>query len=598
MSKLKVMAIAPYEGLKEAIISAAEAYKDRMEITAVEANLNQSLVWAVEAEKQGYDAIISRGGTAELLLEHTKLPVISIDVSGYDYIRTLKLADNLEGEKAFVGFQSITKRAESVNAMLQSNIRIFTIQSYSELEPLLSELNRNGYSIIIGDVAACRVARDMAMNAMLLSSGSESIIDALEQTLLVQHFLNPWKEQVSALLQTIDQSMTAVVIVSDKANILYKNHAFDLLHITQTELAGYLGNTNDFRKQELVVQREKGFLRISSRELSLEGGKVCYALYINKHLYQMPEQMQGIKVYNFKHRGASADTLLRQSGIYDHHCISMAGSFSKVDAPFLITGDTGVGKVGMAMAIHRLSRRWNLPFIKVNCHRADPIQAVKSLCLGSNDGMDLSGGTVCFEALEAIPRNSQPVLLELLISLEESGWRFAATSVDDLERLSSTDKMDVELYRYFSELSLYIPGIKETGRNLKNIVNLYIIESNTRYGKQIAGITPDAMEFIAHHHWQQNFSSLRQAITQMVISAKGDYITLENALNVVRAREPEQSRSMIDLRGTLDEITRQVIQKVLDEENGNQSKTAARLGISRSTLWRKLGCNHSEDEDQ
>lgn|GEM_PF-1468074 len=598
MRKLKVMAIAPYEGLKEAIISAAEAYKDRMEVTAVEANLNQSLVWAVEAEKQGYDAIISRGGTAELLLEHTKLPVISIDVSGYDYIRTLKLADNLEGEKAFVGFQSITKRAESVNAMLQSNIRIFTIQSYSELEPLLADLNRNGYSIIIGDVAACRAAQNMDMNAILLSSGSESIIDALEQTLLIQHFLHPWKEKVSTLLQILDQSRTAIAIASDKANILYKNPAFDLLHITQTELAGYLGSTNDFRRQELVVKREKGFLRISSRELRFEDDKVCYVLYISKHLYQMPEQMQGIKVYNFEHRGTSADTLLRQSGIYDQRCITMAESFSKVDTPFLITGDNGVGKVSMAVTIHRLSRRWNLPFIKVNCNRADPIHAVKSLCMGSNDGMDLSGGTVCFEALDAVPRNNQPMLLELLLSLEESDWRFCATSTEDLEQLSSMGKMDVELYRYFSELSIYIPSLKETGQNLKNIVNLYIVKANTKYGKQIAGITPEAMDFIAKHHWPQNFTSLRQAITQMVVSARGDYITLEVAQDVVRSREPAQSRTMIDLNGTLDEITRQVIQKVLEEENGNQSRTAARLGISRSTLWRKLGCNNNEEAAQ
>lgn len=594
MHRIKVMAIAPYEGLVGAISSAAEAYTDRMELTVVEANLNQSLVWAVEAEKQGYDVIISRGGTAELLLENTKLPVISIDVSGYDYIRTLKLADNIEGEKAFVGFPSITRRAESVNAMLQSKIRIFTIQSYNELEPLLSDLNQKGYSIIIGDVAACRVAREMAMNAMLLTSGTESIVDALEQALLVQRFINPWKEQVSTLLQTLNKIGVGVVVANEKARIIYSNPVFKSLNITNADLAGYLGNAEEFREQERVVQKGNSFFRILTKELKAKDDCTYYAMYFTKHASLDPRQIMGIKVYNFKHRGASATTLLHQKGIYDQRCINMSASFSEVDTPFLIMGDIGVGKISMAMVIHRLSKRWNLPFIKVNCHHADPVQAVKSFCQDNNADISFSGGTICFEALDAINISSQSNLLEQILSLEGSGWRFTATTTSDLERMAAAGKMDLELYRYFSQLVLCLPGLKESGQNLKNIVNLYIIEANTKYGKQITGMTTEAMNFIVNHKWSQNFTSLRQAVTQMVLIAKGDYITLEDVKNVISAREPEKSTAVIDLNGTLDEIMKQVINKVLQEEKGNQTKTAARLGIGRSTLWRKIAEDNND----
>lgn len=587
MQKLKIMAIAPYEGLIEAIKTAAKAYEDKIELTAVLGNLNQSLVWATDAETRGMDLIISRGGTAELLMECSKLPVINIDVSGYDYIRILKLADNIDGEKAFVGFPSITRRAESINTMLQSDIRIFTIQSYDDLEPLLTDLNHKGYSLIIGDVASCRVAREMAINAMLLTSGTESIVDALELALLTQRFLQPWKEQVAVLSGTIDHDGTGIVVIDEKAKILYSNPAFSLLGVSNTELAGYLGDASAFREQELIVPKGEGFLKIIMKKLVLKDN-LCFAMYITMHTYPSTEGTQGIKIYNFKRRGASAATLLNQRGIYDKRCISMSASFSEVDTPFLITGDIGVGKIGMAITIHRLSKRWAQPFIKVNCLHADPLLAIKTFCGDKDVEISLSGGTICFESLESVNIKNQSALLDQVLARDGGNWRFAATSIGDLEELVTQGKMDLELYRYFSQLITRLPGLNESGQNLKNIVNIYIIEANTKYGRQIAGVTGQAMEFIIKHKWSQNFTSLRQAVTQMVLFAKSDYITLDEAKSVVFAREPEKPQAVIDLSGNLEEITQQIIFKVLREENGNQTKTAARLGIGRSTLWRKM----------
>jgi DNA-binding NtrC family response regulator len=101
-----------------------------------------------------------------------------------------------------------------------------------------------------------------------------------------------------------------------------------------------------------------------------------------------------------------------------------------------------------------------------------------------------------------------------------------------------------------------------------------------------------AMEFILRHHWKNNFLELHSAVSQMVLLAKKPLISLEDVKAVIQARQGKRETDLIGLDGTLDDIVLRVIRRVLEEEKGNCSRTAARLGIGRSTLWRKLEGSH------
>ena len=136
--KTKVLLIAPYEGLKEAVLGVLPQYQDKLELTMSLGDLTSGVQRAQTAQTQGYDVIISRGGTAELIARNVPLPVINIEISGYDYLRAIKLAENIRGRKAFVGFPYITARARSVNELLCTNVDIFTIHTAEEIAPLLN----------------------------------------------------------------------------------------------------------------------------------------------------------------------------------------------------------------------------------------------------------------------------------------------------------------------------------------------------------------------------------------------------------------------------------------------------------------------------
>ena len=110
--KTKVLLIAPYEGLKEAVLGVLPQYQDKLELTMSLGDLTSGVQQAQTAQTQGYDVIISRGGTAELIARNVPLPVINIEISGYDYLRAIKLAENIRGRKAFVGFPYHSARKE------------------------------------------------------------------------------------------------------------------------------------------------------------------------------------------------------------------------------------------------------------------------------------------------------------------------------------------------------------------------------------------------------------------------------------------------------------------------------------------------------
>lgn len=97
---LRILAIAPYEAMKTALLSAAEAFPD-IQMDAYTADLQEGVEIMRQLSEENYDAVISRGGTADLIRPETHLPVIGIPVSVYDVLRTIKLSENYTEKSAF-----------------------------------------------------------------------------------------------------------------------------------------------------------------------------------------------------------------------------------------------------------------------------------------------------------------------------------------------------------------------------------------------------------------------------------------------------------------------------------------------------------------
>ena len=115
MPKIKILAVAPYDGMADAI-SAIAMTRDDIQMTVQTGDLDTGRKIALELAHNNYDVIISRGGTAELIRSTVELPVIDIPISVYDVLRTIKLAESYSGKFVIAGFPSITNCSAPVRS--------------------------------------------------------------------------------------------------------------------------------------------------------------------------------------------------------------------------------------------------------------------------------------------------------------------------------------------------------------------------------------------------------------------------------------------------------------------------------------------------
>src|SRR5690625_6252369 len=120
---LKVLVIVPYEGLFEMMKEIDREVKD-IQLQIELGNLYEGVNIAKTAENEGYHVIISRGGTASMIQEAVPIPVIDIQVSGYDVLRILTLVKGFSGKAAIVGFSNITEGAATISQLLDFDIKI------------------------------------------------------------------------------------------------------------------------------------------------------------------------------------------------------------------------------------------------------------------------------------------------------------------------------------------------------------------------------------------------------------------------------------------------------------------------------------------
>ena len=580
MEKVRALVIAPYAGLRETVNAISGLYRSRLEVSVVLGDLESGVMQAKKAEEEGFDVIISRGGTAELISQNSSLPVVNIEISGYDYMRSIRLAGNIPGPKALVGFSYITENASSVNTLLQMDVEINTIRSLEEISHVLTRLTSQGCELIIGDVSTCRIAEELGIPSLLLQSGEESVRSALENAIKLVRAYSGKLEQLDLIKPALSQGNEHIVVMDSVGNILF--HSVDLVRFSLLagDLERLFENTEDGSDREIVLLREGGTLRISRQDLP-QGRRAYYLHWMQSERRQ---QNKGISVLNFKVKPA-VNEFSKKNSIYDEKTSRIARSFCGCQDSVLITGDFGVGKSDMALAIHRNSSRWMVPYIQIDCAIAKAQSSAEWL-------KDVSeklerGACICFENVDSFDKRGQTQILEVLQNLSGKKCRFMATASSEIRVMTREGSFDRRLLQMLGELSLHIPNLKESHKDLERIVGLDIIDANARLGKQIAGVEPEGMEMIKGHTWQQNFAELRQALYQMVLLTNGTYITAETVRETLASREVSKT-SGISLQGSLEEIELRIIRQVLEEENGVISRVAERLNVGRSTLWRKL----------
>ena len=314
---------------------------------------------------------------------------------------------------------------------------------------------------------------------------------------------------------------------------------------------------------------------------------------------------------------------------------------AKSSIPVLITGESGVGKEVIARALHGASERAGKPFVAVNCG-ARPANLIESILFGHEKGSftgahdkhlgkfaEASGGTLFLDEIGELPLDMQVKLLRALQEGEIDPVGSKRSVKVDVRIVSATNRDPAQqvkaglfredLYYRLNVFPIEAPSLSERREDIPAQVDQFIARFNVEEGRRVAAASAETLALLTAFDWPGNVRQLENAVYRAIVLADAPYLQPHDfpaisglsapapaetgdrpASATISASHPgvidlpplpEQPIRILDERGhlrTLEDIERDLIQHAIEVYAGHMSEIARRLGIGRSTLYRKV----------
>jgi len=295
-----------------------------------------------------------------------------------------------------------------------------------------------------------------------------------------------------------------------------------------------------------------------------------------------------------------------------HKLFAILPDIAESESTVLIQGASGSGKELFARAIHNLSPRKKEKYVVINCGTL-PSQLFESELFGYVKGAftdavkdkmgklaAVDGGTVFFDEIAELPLSTQVKLLRLLqereyeplgsIETKKADIRVVAATNKDLKQMVAEGKFRDDLYFRLAVVKFDLPSLKEKREDIPYLVDHFVRKFNAKTGKKIISVTPNVMSTLMNYNFPGNIRELENIIEHGFVLCRGSIIKLEHLPPEISQIRYTQQKS-IDVQSTpitesLDEEAR--IISTLKECRGVISVAAEKLGMHRTTLWRKI----------
>jgi PAS domain S-box-containing protein len=285
-------------------------------------------------------------------------------------------------------------------------------------------------------------------------------------------------------------------------------------------------------------------------------------------------------------------------------------SVARTNVTAIIQGDTGTGKELAARAIHYESPRAGEPFVVVHC-AALPETLLESELFGHVRGAftgatsDRKGrfqladrGTLFLDEISEVSPSTQVKLLRVLENKQfERVGDSRTTQVDvrlicatnrNLKQMISEGTFREDLYYRINVVSLRLPPLRERDEDIPLLVRHFIEKYNRETGKQVGEVHPDTMDILIDYAWPGNVRELENAIGHAFVHCRGNVILPEHLPQDISEAGGAGTETALKMLESLEDVEKAAITEMLKRCKGNRSRAAKRLGIGRSSLWRKI----------
>lgn len=593
-------------------------------IRVVKGDLQEAISTVKQAVEDGVEVVISRGGTADLIEKNVGIPIVHIQVTVTDILHALMRGGEYPDKVGIAGFENMIYGCEELEKFLGITMSELLIQNEQEAIEKITAAAKAGIKLIVGDAISTKIARKYGLRGELIHSGKEAILRALREALLIARIRREEQEKSELLRTVINKSAEGIIATDVNAQITMLNPAAEkIFKVSHLEA---VGQSIDKAIPAFVVpegetemadvqQLEDRTLTVKCNEIKIKEERIG-RIYTLQNVSQVQQLEQSIR-RKLHTKGLVAKYHMEDIVGLSSACLTMkrkAAKYALTQSTILITGQSGTGKELLVQSIHNVSTRANGPFVAVNC-AALPENLLESELFGYAEGaftgakkggrqglFELAhGGTLFLDEIGEMPLSLQSRLLRVLQersvmhlggeSVIPVDVRIVAATNQNLAKMVEDKTFRQDLYYRLNILRIHMPTLQERVEDIPLLAR-QMVKTMREINPVVKDIDAQARLYLKNCHWPGNIRQLANTIERAMLLSRGTIIMQEDVFEAYdEDAEGEADDKVLMPERKSDNLANleiETLRRVLMEEKFNYSKAAVRLGIHRTTLWRKL----------
>ncbi len=606
--------------------------KRRLACSVIQASQDNAVPAAQNLVKQGVRVIISRGNTAQVLRQTLNIPVIDEKHTFFDcflcYQKARKISERIAFLSTSDGFTEILEKSKEF--LEGAYICPMNLQmGWEYIEKRLRELEAMGIQVVVGGLTLEKIAVSLGFSYIMTEADYDSVNAALDEALYQlemdrerrhhQRQLEQRYEMINSIMNCASDGIFSV----DRDGILLNanEHAKKLLpglltgkrvekELFKRYFLPVLQSGEKMRDELISIGQNSLVLNIAPITVEEAVHGAVATVWRQTDIQKAEQKIRRRLMVSGYISDKTFDDIIGTSPAMEE-TKALARRYAKVDSTVLLLGETGTGKEVFAQSIHNASARKDAPFVAINC-AAFPASILESELFGyvkgaftgaKNEGkagvFELAhSGTIFLDEISETPLEVQLKLLRViqerkvnrlgddrLISVDV---RIIAASNRNLEQLVREGKFREDFYYRICVLELHIPPLDARKGDISQLARYFL--KNSSYPER--KITEEALLYLKNMSWHGNVRQLSNMIERLSVICDSETITEEMVIRAAEGfkgyREAQTEKKEEKQSGKSALTEEELLRRTLCQCRGNRDLAAKRLGISKTTLWRKM----------
>lgn len=580
------------------------------------------------------DLVIARGYSVHVIRERFKGAIVEIPITGSDIVNAIaQCRKNTDCQKiGLIGDYSNVKDIQSMSSLFNINFVAYVIDSPQQIEDMVKRAIEEGCDAIISGSHAnkCVIKNGYNVYSGIIENSEEAIMRSLKSAASLIKNMENEANQMEMLRLLAENVTDGLIFVDDKDCIRIANANVCRMFLNRGSIAGKMFS-NEFsflNRNFLKARRENQHLdneiyRTRDMNIAVDFSPVVIQGFYKGMIITIRD------IGRLQQREAQIRSKMNDMGLYAkyefhdiihqslvmEHVIERARKFASVTSNVLIYGETGTGKELVAQSIHNASKRKRGPFVAINC-ASFPENLLESELFGYEEGAftgavrggktglfeQAHNGTLFLDEVSEIPISFQGKLLRVLQEREvrrvggkkvvKIDVRIIAATNKNLKKMTSEGMFRQDLLYRLDVLNLTLPPLRRRKEDIELLARHYLLKYKEQFGTSADSIAEEAMALLCRYPFMGNIRELRNIIERLSVTVQGttvQYSDVEESLDINETEESLQKAEIITtVPVNIAAVRKEEIIRLLEECGHNKSEVARRLGVNRTTLWRKM----------